>query len=72
MGTDYGTQRVQDDLTRRNRILERRIKILEFALKTERSLTLLYVGLMIEQRIQDKSLLRRKTKRRKTCLLQHE
>jgi len=36
MGTDYGTQRVQDDLTRRNRILERRIKVLEFALKTER------------------------------------
>ena len=39
MGTDYGTQRVQDDLNRRNRILERRIKVLEFALRTERSLT---------------------------------
>jgi len=36
MGTKVGTQKVQDDLMRQNRILERRIKALEFALKAER------------------------------------
>lgn len=38
MGTKVGTQKVQDDLMRQNRILERRIKALEFALKAERFL----------------------------------
>ena len=38
MGTKVGTQKVQDDLMRQNRILERRIKALEFALKAERYL----------------------------------
>ena len=36
MGTKVGTQKVQDDLMRQNRILERKIKALEFALKAER------------------------------------
>src|SRR5437762_13365779 len=36
METKVGTQKVQDDLMRQNRILERRIKALEFALKAER------------------------------------
>ena len=36
MGTKIGTQKVQEDLMRQNKILERRIKILESALKAER------------------------------------
>jgi len=36
MGSKVGTQKVQDDLMRQNRILERKIKALEFALKAER------------------------------------
>ena len=36
MGTKVGTQKVQDDLMRQNRILERKIKALEIALKAER------------------------------------
>jgi hypothetical protein len=37
MGTKVGTQKVQDDLLRQNKLLERRIKALEMALKSERS-----------------------------------
>jgi hypothetical protein len=36
MGTKVGTQKVQEDLLRQNRMLERRIKALEIALKAER------------------------------------
>ena len=36
MGTKVGTQKAQDDLLRQNRMLERRIKALEMALKAER------------------------------------
>lgn len=35
-GAKVGTQKVQEDLMRQNRILERKIKALEFALKAER------------------------------------
>jgi hypothetical protein len=36
MGTKFGRQKIQDDLMKQNRLLERRIKVLELALKAER------------------------------------
>jgi hypothetical protein len=36
MGGKVGAQKVQEDLVKQNRILERRIKALEMALKAER------------------------------------
>jgi hypothetical protein len=36
MGVKVGTEKVQEDLVRQNKILERRIRALEFALKAER------------------------------------
>ena len=71
-GTDYGAQRVQDDLTRRNRILERRIRILEYALKAERLAKNIWsVELIVGQKTRERHLLRRKRERKK-CLLPQE
>ena len=39
MGSKVGAQKVQEDLTKQNRMLERRIKALEMALKAERYTT---------------------------------
>jgi hypothetical protein len=39
MGTKIGTQKVQEQLMRQNKILERRILVLESALRAERYLS---------------------------------